>query len=114
MGWVNIALLLALPSLVRTNSTRLRKKQDNQIAAQLRQQAASEEKVNQRTKQFALQQQQQTDEPQKTAASKAYDQGNDCQQGDGQSAAGNVGNVSDAYKKPVPMPRLASRATARI
>jgi hypothetical protein len=69
-------------------------KQDETLAANLRQQAASEEKVNQRTKQMALQQQQQTDQPQKTAAAKAYDQAINANKQMANQPLANVGNVS--------------------
>jgi hypothetical protein len=99
MSWVTIAVTVGTAIVGAYEQHQVAKKQDNQIASQLRQQAASEEKVNQRTKRFALEQQQQTDQPQKTAAAKGYQDALTANKAMANQPLANVGNVSEAYKK---------------
>ena len=99
MSWVTVAVTVGSALVGAYEQKQVAKKQDNALAAQLRQQAASEEKIRQRTAQFAQQQQQQTDQPQKTAAAKQYQTALDANKGMSTQPLANVGNVSEAYKK---------------
>ena len=99
MTWVAVAVVVGTTLVGAYEQKQVAHRQDNQLAAQLRQQAASEDKVRARQAQFIQQQQGQTDEPQKTAAAKSYDAALAANQHQATSPLANVGNVSDAYKK---------------
>jgi len=97
--WIAVALTVGTTLVGMEEQHRAAKKQDSALAAQLRQQAAAEDKVRQRTSQFIQGQQQQTDQPQKTAAAKQYDAALAANQHQSDAPLATVGNVSDAYKK---------------
>lgn len=99
MSWVNIAIAVGTAIVGGYEQQQVAKKQDNALAAQLRQQAASEDQAKQRTQKFIQSQQQQTDVPQKTAAAKQYDAALQANKANADQPLANVGNVSDAYKK---------------
>jgi hypothetical protein len=99
MAWVNIAIMVGTTLVGAYEQKQVAKKQDNQLAAQLRQQAASEDKAKQRTQQFIQSQQQQTDVPQKTAAAQQYQAALQANKSASTQPLATVGNVSDAYKK---------------
>jgi hypothetical protein len=99
ISWVAIAVSVGTAVVGAYEQRQVAHKQDSQLAAQLRQQAASEDKAKQRTQQFIQQQQGQTDVPQKTAAAKQYQTALDANKGMSTQSLANVGNVSDAYKK---------------
>lgn len=99
MSWVTIAVTVGTALVGAYEQRSVARKQDNQLAMQLRQQAASEEKAKQRTQQFIQSQQQQTDVPQKTAAAKQYQAALQANKSASTQPLANVGNVSDAYKK---------------
>lgn len=100
MTWVTIAVTVGA-SLVNAEQQRaVARKQDNQLAAQLRQQSASEDKVRQKTQQFIQQQQQDTTAPQKAQAQTQLDTALKANAAMAQAPTqATVGNVSDAYKK---------------
>lgn len=99
MSWVTIAVTVGTALVGAYEQKQVAKRQDNQLAMQLRQQAASEEKAKQRTQQFIQSQQQQTDVPQKTAAAQQYQAALQANKSASTQPLANVGNVSDAYKK---------------
>jgi hypothetical protein len=99
MSWVAIAVTVGSAVVGAYEQHQVAKKQDNALAAQLRQQQESESRVNQRTHAMIAAQQAQTDEPQKTAAAKAYQTALQANQAQASAPLATVGNVSEAYKK---------------
>ena len=99
ISWVTIAVTVGTALVGAYEQKQVARKQDNALAAQLRQQAASEDTAKQRTQKFIQGQQQQTDQPQKTAAAQQYQTALKANQAASTQPLANVGNVSDAYKK---------------
>lgn len=103
MTWVSVAVAvgtsLAAAGVSAYSQHQTAKKQDNQLAAQLRHQNETEQKVAARNAQLVQQQNQQTDQPQKTAAQQQYQKALQANQQNANQPLNQVGNVSDAYKK---------------
>jgi hypothetical protein len=98
MSWINVAIMVGTAVVGRYEGNQVAKRQDNALAAQLRQQAASEDKVRARTAQMVQDQTNQTDQPQKTAAAQQYAAAIKANQQMADAPLATVGNVSDAYK----------------
>lgn len=99
MTWVAVAISVGTALVGAYEQKQVAKKQDNQLAAQLRQQSQAEDAAKQRTQKFIQSQQQQTDVPQKTAAAQQYQAALQANKSASTQPLANVGNVSDAYKK---------------
>lgn len=99
MTWLSVAIGVGTSLIGMEQQRAVQKKQDQVLAQQLAQQRASEQKVAQRTQQFIQGQQQQTAQPEETAAKKSYDTALAANQHVAQQPLQMVGNVSDAYKK---------------
>lgn len=98
MSWVTIAVTVVSAAASMAEQQHVAKKQDKQLAEQLRQQGESERKVNARTQEF-IQGQDANAQPQETAARKSYDAALDANQHQAAAPLATAGNVSDAYKK---------------
>lgn len=99
MTWVAVAIAVGTAVVGGYEQHQVAKKQDNQLAAQLRQQYATKQKAAQRTSQLIQNQAGQTDKPQETAAAKQYQTALSANQTQAQAPLATVGAVSDAYKK---------------
>jgi hypothetical protein len=99
MTWVAVGLTLAASYMQYRNQQGVAKKQDNNLAAQLRSQAATRQKVSARTQDLIQQQATQTSKPQETAAAKSYNDALTANKAMATAPLANVGNVSDAYTK---------------
>lgn len=100
MSWIATAVMVGSAVVNMEQQKQVARKQDNQLAAQLRQQSASEDKVRGRTQQFIQQQQQDTTAPQKQQAQTQLDTALKANAAMAQAPSQSmVGNVSDAYKK---------------
>jgi hypothetical protein len=90
---------VAASALQYKNQKDTANKQDRNLAAQLRSQAATREQASSRTQQLIQQQQQQTSQPQETAAKQQYNAALTANKAMSVAPLANVGNVSDAYTK---------------
>lgn len=99
MAWIVVAATVASAAVGAYQQHQVAKKQENSIAAQLQQQKETESKVQQRNLQMISQQQGQTDQPQKSAAAKTYQDALAANQAQATAPLATVGAVSDAYKK---------------
>lgn len=99
MTWIAVGLAVAGTALQYKNSSDVAKKQDSNLAGQLRQQAETRRQASARTQQLIQQQSQLTDKPQETAAAKSYNTALEANKAASVAPLATVGNVSDAYKK---------------
>jgi hypothetical protein len=99
VSWVAIAVSVGTALVGAYEQRQVANRQDKQLAFQLKQQGESEQRANKRTQAFIQGQQQQTDQPQKTAAAKSYETALQQNKNMSEQGLATVGNVSDAYKK---------------
>lgn len=99
MTWIAVGLIVASSAIQYKNQRDVANKQDRNLAAQLRQQAATRQQAAGRTQQLIQQQSQMTDKPQETAAAKQYNDALAANKAMSVAPLASSGNVSDAYKK---------------
>jgi hypothetical protein len=98
MSWAFVVTAVATAAQY-ANQKNVERKQDSNLAAQLRAQAATRNQVSGRTQELIKQQTEQTSKPQETAAAKSYNDALNANKVQATQPLATVGSVSDAYKK---------------